>query len=362
VAKKSEERFYELDGVEVRLTSPGKLLFPRAGVTKGQLADFYVEIADALLNQIGRRPTVLKRYRDGIEAEPFYQKRIPEKRPEWLQTVVLKFPSGREARELVPVDRAHLVWTVQQNNIDWNVHPTRSDELDHPDELRVDLDPMPECDWAKVREVAMVAKEVLDEHGLVGFPKTSGSKGMHINVRLHQRWDFVTVRRAAVAIAREVERRAEGRATALWWREQRPQDAVFVDYNQNAKDHTVAAGYSVRPVADARVSTPLTWDEVPESDPREHTIFTVVERLQTVGDPSADIDAHPCDLTSILAQADADEQERGLQDAPWPMHTRKQPNEPKRVQPSRDRDNPNRKGGRPEKAKEIRRGEGWEGE
>jgi DNA ligase D-like protein (predicted polymerase) len=356
------ERIYELAGVEVKLSSPDKVYFPRAGVTKGQLADFYVEAADAVLNQIGERPTVLKRYAGGIEAEPFYQKRVPAKRPDWLQTCVLRFPSGRTAEELVPVDAAHLVWAVSLGNVDWNVHPTRRSDLDHPDELRVDLDPMPECDWDRVRRVAMVAKEVLEEHGLRGFPKTSGSKGMHINVRIEPRWEFTTVRRAAVAVAREVERRCEGLATSEWWRESRPQDAVFVDYNQNAKDHTVAAGYSVRPVADARVSTPLTWDEVPDCDPREFRIDTVPQRLATVGDPSADIDRHAGTLDGLLALADRDEQERGLEDKPWPMHTRKQPGEPKRVQPSRDTRNPDRKGGRPAAAKPIRRGEGWEGE
>jgi DNA ligase D-like protein (predicted polymerase) len=305
-------------------------------VTKGELARYYVECSDAVLNHLRERPTVLKRYAGGIEAEPFYQKRVPPKRPEWIQTAVLKFPSGRSAEELVPVDAAHLVWGVSLGNVDWNPHPVRRSDLDHPDELRVDLDPMPDAPWESVRRVAMIAKQVLEENGLRGYPRTSGSRGMHIPVRIHQQWDFTTVRRAALALAREVERRAEGLATSRWWKEERPGHAVFVDYNQNAKDHTVASGYSVRPVADARVATHLGWDEVPGCDPAAFTIRTVPERLRTVGDPSADIDEHAGSLDSLLEMARADEEDRGLEDAPWPPHFAKQPGEPKRVQPSRD--------------------------
>ncbi len=328
---------FELDGREVRLSNPDKVYFPQAGVTKGDLARYSVDCADALLNHLRERPTMLKRFPGGIDTKPIYQKRVPDKRPDWLETVVLKFPSGRSAEELVPVDASHLLWGVSLGNVDWNPHPVRRSDLDHPDELRVDIDPMPEAGWDRVRKVALLAGEVLREHGLLGFPRTSGSRGMHIMVRIEQRWDFTTVRAAALALAREVERRSEGLATSKWWKEERPPDAVFVDYNQNAKDHTVAAGYSVRPVADARVACHLSWEEVPECDPSEFTIRTVPARLADVGDPSADIDEHAGSLDSLLALAHADAEERGLEDAPWPPHFAKQPGEPKRVQPSRAR-------------------------
>lgn len=335
---RTQHRVYELDGREVSLSSPEKVYFPRTGVTKGQLADYYVECADAVLNHLRERPTVLKRYVGGVEAEPFYQKRVPPKRPEWLETVVLRFPSGRSAEELVPVDAAHLIWGVSLGNVDWNPHPVRRADLDHPDELRVDLDPMPDARWDDVRHVALVARDVLAEHGLRGFPKTSGSRGMHIPVRIRPEWEFTTVRRAALALAREVERRAPERATSRWWKEERPPGAVFVDYNQNAKDHTVASAYSVRPVPDARVSCPLEWDEVADCEPEDFRLDTVPARLRERGDPSAAIDAHPGALDALLDLARHDEEERGLADAPWPPHFAKQPGEPKRVQPSRARD------------------------
>jgi bifunctional non-homologous end joining protein LigD len=333
---KTEYRIYELDGKEVKLSNPDKVYFPAAGVTKGQLADYYVAVAEAALNHLRERPTVLKRYAGGIEAEPFYQKRVPPKRPAWIETTVLRFPSGRSAEELVPVDAAHLVWGVSLGNIDWNPHPVRRSDLDHPDELRVDIDPTPGAPWDAVRRTALLARDVLAEHGLRGYPKTSGSRGMHIPVRIHQQWDFPTVRRAALALAREVERRGEGIATSKWWKEERPPGSVFVDYNQNAKDHTVASAWSVRPVADARVSTPLEWDEVADCEPGELRIDTVPARLAERGDPSADIDAHAGSLESLLDLARRDEEE-GLGDAPWPPHFAKQPGEPMRVQPSRAR-------------------------
>jgi len=293
----------EADGHELRISNPDTVYFPRSGWTKGDLARYHVACADALLVQLRERPTMLKRFPGGIETKPIYQKRVPEKRPEWLQTAVLKFPSGREAEELVPVDAAHLLWAVSLGNVDWNPHPVRRADLDHPDELRVDIDPMPDASWDRVRRVALLAGEVLREHGLAGFPRTSGSRGMHIMVRIHPRWDFPTVRAAALALAREVERRAEGMATSRWWKEERPADAVFVDYNQNAKDHTVAAGYSVRPVPDARVACHLAWDEVPDCELGDFRIDTVPERLRTVGDPSADIDRHAGSLDGLLALA-----------------------------------------------------------
>jgi bifunctional non-homologous end joining protein LigD len=312
----AEHAIYEIDGRQVRLSNPGKVYFPAAGVTKGRLADYYVECADAVLNHLRERPTMLKRYTGGIEAKPFYQKRVPANRPEWLQTAVLRFPSGRSAEELVPVDAAHLVWGVSLGNVDWNPHPVRRADLDHPEELRVDIDPMPGATWDAVRRTTLLAGEVLEEHGLRGYPATSGSRGMHIPVRIHPRWDFPTVRRAALALAREVERRGEGLATARWWREERPPGSVFVDYNQNAKDHTVASPYSVRPVADARVACPLAWDEVADCEPAELRIDTVPARLRDRGDPSADIDAHPGSLDALLELAERDEQEHGPEEPP----------------------------------------------
>ena len=292
---------FELDGVEVKLSNPDKVYFPACGVTKGELAHYYVDCAAAVLNHVRERPCMLKRFAGGIEEKPFYQKRVPAKRPEWLQTAVLRFPSGRTAEELVPVDAAHLVWAVSLGNIDFNPHPVRRADLDHPDELRVDIDPMPGASWAAVCRTALLARDVLAEHGLRGFPSTSGSRGMHIPVRIHPRWDFKTVRKAALALAREVERRGDGVATSTWWTKDRPQDAVFVDYNQNAKDHTVASAYSVRPVADARVACGLDWDEVAECDPADYTVRTVPARLAERGDPNADIDLHPGSLDSLLA-------------------------------------------------------------
>jgi DNA ligase D-like protein (predicted polymerase) len=294
---------FELDGVEVKLSNPDKVYFPDCGVTKGELAHYYADCAAAVLNHVRERPTMLKRYAGGIEEKPFYQKRVPAKRPEWLQTAVLRFPSGRTAEELVPVDAAHLVWAVSLGNIDFNPHPVRRADLDHPDELRVDIDPMPGAPWEHVCRTALLARDVLEEHGLRGFPSTSGSRGMHIPVRIHPRWDFKTVRRAALGLAREVERRGEGIATATWWTKDRPQDAVFVDYNQNAKDHTVASAYSVRPVADARVACGLDWDEVADCDPADFTVRTVPARLKQRGDPNADIDLHPGSIESLLALA-----------------------------------------------------------
>ena len=336
----TEYEVFEVDGHEIRLSNPGKVYFPQSGWTKGDLARYHVDCADAILNHVRERPTMLKRFPGGIDTKPIYQKRVPEKRPEWLQTAVLKFPSGREAEELVPVDAAHLLWAVSLGNVDWNPHPVRRSDLDHPDELRVDIDPMPDAPWERVRRVALLAGEVLREHGLVGFPRTSGSRGMHIMVRIHQQWDFTTVRAAALALAREVERRTEGMATSKWWKEERPPDAVFVDYNQNAKDHTVAAGYSIRPVPDARVACHVSWDEVPSCELGDFRIDTVPERLRTVGDPSASIDSTAASLDSLLDLGRRDAEERGLEDAPWPPHFVKQPGEPKRVQPSRARSDP----------------------
>ncbi len=325
----------EAAGHEVRLSSPSKVFFSEPGHTKRDLAEYYLAVADAACLHLRERPTTMKRFVDGAEGEFFFQKRVPKNAPDWLQTATVKFPSGRSATELVANDAAHLVWAVNLGVIDFNPWPARRADLDHPDELRVDLDPTPEVGFDEVRKVAMVAHETLSDHGLLGFPKTSGSRGIHVNVRIEPQWTFTEVRRAALALAREVERRAPKLATSKWWKEER--HGVFVDYNQNARDRTVASAWSVRPVPDARVSTPIEWDEVPDVDPAELRLDTVPDRLAERGDPSATIDDVHHSLESLLELADRDEAE-GLGDAPWPPHFRKQKGEPKRVQPSRARD------------------------
>jgi len=330
----SEYELIDAAGREVRISNPGKVFFAERGITKRDLVDYYLRLAGPVINQLRDRPTVLKRFVNGAGAEPFFQKRIPDTAPEWLQTTTVTFPSGRTARELLPNDPAHLVWGVNLGVIDWNPWQARAGDLDHPDELRVDLDPTPEASWDDVRRVALVAGDVLTDHGLAGYPKTSGSRGIHINVRVRPEWDYLQVRRAALALAREIERRAPALATSKWWKEER--HGVFVDYNQNARDRTVASAYSVRPTPDARVSTPLTWDEVPDVEPAELTIDTVPELVARRGDPSADIDDHAGSLDSLLELSRRDE-EQGLGDAPWPPHFRKQAGEPRRVQPSRAR-------------------------
>jgi len=333
-AKKAEPATVDVCGHELRVSNPGKLFFPERKLTKLDLVDYYVECQEAVVRGLRERPTVMKRWVDGVQGEPFFQKRVPDSAPEWLQTATVTFPSGRHARELVPNDAAHLVWGVNLGVIDWNPWPVRRADLDHPDELRVDLDPQPDVPFAEVREVALGVHEVLDEHRLLGFPKTSGSRGIHVYVRLEADHDFLQVRTAALALAREVERRMPGRATSRWWKEER--EGVFIDYNQNARDRTVASAYSVRAVPDARVSCPLEWDEVADVEPAELTMQTVPARLRERGDPSAGIDDSPGRLDSLLELAARDERE-GLGDAPWPPHFAKQKGEPKRVQPSRAR-------------------------
>ena len=324
----------EAAGVEVRLSNPQKVFFAERGITKLDLANYYLGLADATINHLRDRPTNLKRFVDGAAGKPFYQKRVPDSVPDWLQTATVSFPSGRTARSLLPNDAAHLIWAVNLGVIDFNPWPVRASDTDHPDELRVDLDPTPEARWDDVRRVALAAGEVLRDNGLTGFPKTSGSRGIHINVRIKPEHGFYEVRRAAVALAREVERRVPDLATSKWWKEER--HGVFVDYNQNARDRTVASAYSVRPTPDARVSTPLSWDEVADVEQGDLRIDTVPALVAERGDPSADIDTHAGALDGLLALARADE-ERGLGDAPWPPNFPKQPGEPKRVQPSRAR-------------------------
>jgi bifunctional non-homologous end joining protein LigD len=329
VAKESASRVLLIGGREVQITNPEKLYFSsRIKVTKLDLVQYYLSVAPGALAGIRDRPIVLKRFVNGAEAEAFYQKRAPEKRPAWLRTVTLSFPSGRTAEEIVVDDTAGLAWIANLGCIELHPHPVRSSDLDHPDELRIDLDPIPGVSWDDVRRVALEVRVFLDEVGLRGWPKTSGSRGMHVNVRIEPRWTFTEVRRAAVALSRAVERRAPTLASSKWWKEER--HGVFLDYNQNAKDRTTCSAYSVRPLPDARVSTPHDWEEVPDCDPGDFTIFTVPERFAKTGNPHAGMDASSGSLEKLLELADKDEA-AGIADAPWPPHFRKMEGEAARV-------------------------------
>jgi DNA ligase D-like protein (predicted polymerase) len=331
--KKDDAEILTIDGHEVRVTHPDKLYFSRqARVSKRDLVRYYLSVAPGALAGISDRPIVLKRFVHGAEGEAFYQKRAPEELPDWLRTVTLSFPSGRTAKELVVDDAAGLAWIVNLGCIELHPHPVRSGDLNHPDELRVDLDPGPGVEWKDVRTVAMEVKAFLEEMGLRGWPKTSGSRGMHINVRIEPRWTFSEVRRAAVALSRAVERRVPALACSKWWKEER--HGVFLDYNQNAKDRTTCSAYSVRPLPDARVSTPLDWREVPDCDPADFTIVTVPKRFAELGDPHEGMNAAPGSLLPLMELADKDEK-AGLADAPWPPHFRKMEGEKSRVAPSR---------------------------
>jgi DNA ligase D len=323
----------DVDGTPVRVSNPDKVFFPARGETKLDLVHYYLAVGDGALRGVFERPTVLKRFPDGALGEPFFQKRVPDKRPEWLETVRVTFPSGRSADELCPVDVAHLVWAVNLGCLDFNPWPVRRYDVDHPDELRVDLDPQPGLPFDAVRTVAGVVHDVLEEHSLVGFPKTSGSRGIHVNVRIEARWDFTEVRRAALALARAVEREVPSLATSKWWKEERGH-RVFIDYNQNARDRTVASAYSVRNNAEGRVSCPLDWSEVADVDPADLTLATVPARYASTGDPSATIDDVAYSLEPLLELAARDERE-GLGDEPWPPHFPKAQGEPRRVAPSR---------------------------
>ncbi|HVL33239.1 MAG TPA: non-homologous end-joining DNA ligase [Actinomycetota bacterium] len=329
----------EAAGHAVPVTNPEKPFFPALGITKLDVVRYFVEVGEAALAGCRDRPSLLKRHPGGVTGEFFYQKRVPPKRPEWIETVTVSFPSGRTAEFLVVHDTAHLAYMANLGCLEIHPWPVRCDDVDHPDELRIDLDPTPEATFAQVREVAMVARNTLADFGLAGFAKTSGKRGIHVNVRIERQWSFTEVRRAALAFAREVERRVPAIATTAWWKEQR--HGVFIDYNQNARDRTVASAYSIRPVDDARVSCPLTWDEVAEVDPAAFTIRTVPERLRTSGDPGAAIDAEAHSLETLLELAARDEHE-GLGDAPWPPHFPKADREPARVAPSRARKPPTR--------------------
>jgi bifunctional non-homologous end joining protein LigD len=308
---KGEYTMVEAAGREIRLSNPAKVYFPRPGWTKLDVATFYIENEEAVAIHLRERPTVMKRFVEGITKDPIWQKRVPRNVPDWLQTATVGFPSGRTAEELVANDAAHMAWAVNLGVIDFNPWPARRADLDRPDELRVDLDPTPDVGWDEVRRTAMVVRDVLDEHALRGYPKTSGSKGIHVNVRIEPEWESLEVRRAALALAREVERRAPDIATSKWWKEER--HGVFVDYNQNARDRTVASCYSIRPTPDARVSCALRWEEVPDVEPGDLRIDTVPARLRELGDPAADIDANAGRLDALLDLARRDEEE-GLGD------------------------------------------------
>ena len=338
MGKEASKEVLSLEGREVQVTHPDKLYFSsQVKVSKLDLVRYYLSVAPGALAGIQDRPIVLKRFVNGAEGEAFFQKRAPEQRPAWLRTVTLSFPSGRTAEEVVVDDAAGLAWIVNLGCIELHPHPVRSGDLDHPDELRIDLDPVPGVGWDDVRRVALEVQALLEELGLLGWPKTSGSRGMHVNVRIEPRWTFQQVRRAAVAFSRAVERRAPNLATSKWWKEER--HGVFLDYNQNAKDRTTCSAYSVRPLPDARVSAPLHWNEVPACDPADFTIFTVPERFAKIGDPHANMNSSPGSLEKLLELADKDEA-AGLGDAPWPPHFRKMESEGPRVAPSRAKSAP----------------------
>ena len=324
----------EISGREVVISNPDKVFFPRTGHTKLDLVRYYLSVADGAVRGVAGRPMALKRFVNGAEGEFFFQKRAPTSRPDWIEVVELAFPSGRTAEEIVIRDAAQLAWVINLGCIDLNPHPVRAEDLDHPDELRVDLDPIPGVSWPQIRDVALLTKEVLADLGMRGWPKTSGSRGVHVYCRIEPRWTFPEVRRAALALAREVERRAPDLASSRWWKEER--HGVFLDYNQNAKDRTVASAYSVRPTPDARVSTPLSWDEVPGSEAEAFTVDTVPERFAELGDPFEQMD-DAADSLERLLELSAQHEEAGFGDAPWPPHFAKQAGEPPRVQPSKRR-------------------------
>jgi len=348
-SKDEQAEVLSIEGREVRVTHPDKPYFSLdTKLSKLDLVRYYLSVAPGALAGIRDRPIVLKRFVDGAEGQAFYQKRAPSSRPTWLRTTTLSFPSGRVAEEVVVDDAAGLAWIVNLGCIELHPHPVRSADLDHPDELRVDLDPGPGVSWENVRLVALEVKALLEEMALVGWPKTSGSRGMHVNVRIHPRWNFSEVRRAAVALSREIERRVPKLASSKWWKEER--HGVFLDYNQNAKDRTTCSAYSVRPLPDARVSTPLGWDEVADCDPADFNVQTVPQRFEKLGDPHAEMDAHAGSLEKLLELADKDEAE-GLGDAPWPPHFQKMAGEAPRVAPSRARSAAKKTAAKPKRTK-----------
>ena len=331
---KSEHEIVNVDGRTVAISNPSKILFPETKATKLDLVRYHLTVAEGALRGAGGRPNVLVRRPDGVGKEFFFQKRAPSSRPPWIEVVQLSFPSGRTADEVVPRNAAALAWMANLGCLEWHPHPVRADDLEHPDELRIDLDPVPAVKWSQVRKVACVVQETLASLGLVGWPKTSGSRGVHVYVRILRKWGFDDVRRAALAFAREVERRAPTLATTKWWKEERR--GVFLDYNQNAKDRTIASAYSVRPTPDARVSAPVTWQELADCDPADFTMATMPKRFAKVGDRHARIDDDACSIEPLLELAER-QAKQGQGDAPWPPHYKKAMGEPPRVQPSRRR-------------------------
>ena len=328
----AKKEILHVAGRDVALTNPDKVFFPKSGVTKKSLVLYYLTVAEGALRGAYGRPMLLKRYPDGVEEEPFFQKRAPDARPDWIETATFTFPSGRTAEEIVLRDAAQLAWTVNLGCVDLNPHPVRADDMDHPDELRIDLDPVPGIEWKQIVEVAKVTRDVLNDMKLASWPKTSGSRGVHVWVRIHPKWTFSEVRRAALALAREVERRVPTLATSKWWKEER--HGVFLDYNQNARDRTTASAYSVRPTPDARVSMPLSWDDLEACDPADFTLLTVPDIFAKKGDAHAKIDEHPGALDNLLLLAEIHEK-AGMGDAPWPPHFGKSAGEGPRVAPSR---------------------------
>jgi len=321
-------------GRDIAVTNPHKVLFPKAGHTKLDLVRYYLAVAEGALRGCGGRPNMLVRYPNGIGGEHFYQKRAPESRPAWIEVATIRFPSGRSADEVVPRDAAALAWLANLACLEMHPHPVRAGDLDHPDELRVDLDPVPGVKWAQVRKVGLLVREVLEDFGLAGFPKTSGKRGLHVHVRIRPQWAYEDVRRSALALAREVERRMPKLATTKWWKEER--HGVFIDYNQNARDRTIASAYSVRPTPEATVSAPIEWEELADCEPRDFTLATMPRRYAERGDPHRAIDRRKCSLAKVLELVGRQERD-GQGDAPWPPHYRKARGEPPRVQPSRAR-------------------------
>jgi DNA ligase D-like protein (predicted polymerase) len=334
MASRVESEVLNIAGREVAISNPHKVLFPESGYTKLDVVRYYLAVAEGALRAAGGRPNVLVRYPNGVKGEFFFQKRAPDSRPAWVEVATIQFPSGRSAEEVVPRDAATLAWMANLACLELHPHPVRAEDLDHPDELRVDLDPVPGIAWPVIREVAQVVRATLSDFGLVGWPKTSGSRGMHVYIRIERRWTFDQVRRAALALAREVERRAPSIATSKWWKEER--HGVFVDYNQNAKDRTVAAAYSIRPTAEARVSAPLEWDEVDTCEPADFTLATMPARFARRGDLHAAMDGQAGSIGRLLELSEQHERD-GMGDAPWPPQYKKQAGEPPRVQPSRAR-------------------------